>query len=84
MIVLHVSSHDNQLWLWGEVPAEERDRVRKPGKDQLGTLLPYDAGRERLLAALHEGGLASTTDKQSTTPQVIWLPTVDSHPFASC
>lgn len=83
MIVLHASSHDSLLWLWGEVPAEERAHVHKPGKARLGALFPYDAGKERLLAALQEGGLASVTDKQSTTPQVIWLPTVDSHPFAS-
>jgi len=54
MIVLHASSHDNQLWLWGEVPAEERDRVRKPGKDQPGAVLPYDAGKEKLFASLRE------------------------------
>jgi SNF2 family DNA or RNA helicase len=83
MIVLHASSHDNQLWLWGEVPVEERGRARKPGKAQLGAVLPYDAGTERLFAALQEGGIASATDKHSTTPQVIWLPTTNSHPFAS-
>jgi hypothetical protein len=83
MIVLHASGHDNQLWLWGEVPAEERDHVRKPEKGQPGKRLPYDAGRERLFIALQEGGLASVTDKQSPTPRVLWLPTVGSQPFAS-
>ena len=83
MIVLHASNHDSLLWLWGEVPAEERGRVRKSEKGQLGAWLPYDAGREKLLTALQEGGLASATDKRSTTPHVLWLPTVGSQPFAS-
>src|SRR6185503_15143539 len=71
MIVLHAAFRGESLYVWGECrPAESSV---SPGAS------PYDAGPERLPAALKAAGHAPPP----TTTVTAWLPTVKGVPVAS-
>lgn len=90
MMVLHVGVDGGQLLLWGEAPAEpapplpgRRGRTERGRSRTAPPYLPYDAGAERLSAALVEAGVGFRAGKGRTEAVIAWLPTVDSHPVAS-
>src|SRR2546423_25078 len=87
MLVLHGGVLSGQLLVWGETSldsASPEDKLRPrrgPKKDSaFVTSHPYDAGRQRLVAAWAEVGLAAELDAAAA---VAWLPTIDGAPVAS-
>ena len=91
MIIIHAGFLDHQFWLWGEAPAENAPEapVRRGRKASAKSntknqnRLPFDAGGERLRAALGEiisDLKMSTRDAETVT---VWLPAVDGQPLAS-
>lgn len=91
MIILHAGVLDEQFLLWGEIPVEKKAPLDKKGrrKDDPGSTssfskpLPYDAGAEKLSAALKEAGLGLRVSKRLTEAMIAWLPTVDGQPVPS-
>ena len=88
MIVLHTGVVEGQFFLWGEIPAEQKASLNKKGRRKGATSsfskpLPYDAGAEKLSAALKEAGLSLKASKRSTEAMIAWLPTVDGQPVPS-
>src|SRR5215813_6089495 len=83
MIVLHAGVCEHRLVLWGEVPVEGQARARQRSGQKHAKFLPYDAGAERLCAALRDVGFAFIIGKQDGEAYSIWLPTVDDQPVAS-
>lgn len=90
MIVLHAGVEGGQLLLWGETPLEPAPpRPGRCGHAKRGRLrtapplLPYDAGAERLLAALGEAGIGFKANRGRTETVIVWLPTVDGTPVPS-
>ena len=89
MIIFHAGIRDDNFLLWGEVPAEEaealpvRRRGRKPTAARSVSVLPFDAGAERLTASL-AGALANwPLNRESVGAAVAWLPTIQGCPLAS-
>lgn len=91
MIVLHAGVLEGQFFLWGEIPLEQKAPLDKKArrKDAHGSTssfskpLPYDAGAEKLSAALKEAGLGLKVSKRFTEAMIAWLPTVDRQPVPS-
>lgn len=91
MIIIHAGFLDYQLWLWGEAPAETAPeaparRGRKTSaksKPKNQNRLPFDAGDERLLAALNEVVSGLKMNKSDVETATVWLPTADGQPVAS-
>lgn len=91
MIIIHAGFLDYQLWLWGEAPAEIAPeapvrRGRKPAaksKPKNQNRLPFDAGDERLLAALNEVFSDLKMSGSDVETATVWLPAVDGQPVAS-
>src|SRR5947207_3588064 len=93
MSVLHDGVYDDQLLLRYETSAgpqalAPKRNGRKSTKNSHTPgihpqPLPYDAGSERLVAALQEAGLGSTADRKHTQTVIAWLPTIDNQPIAS-
>ncbi len=91
MIIIHAGFLDYQLWLWGEAPAETSPeaparRGRKTSaksKPKNQNRLPFDAGDERLLAALNEVVSGLKMNKSDVETATVWLPTADGQPVAS-
>src|SRR5262245_44242817 len=71
MIVLHAALRGEALQVWGECRPAERPLPEETS--------PYDAGPERLTAALRAAGLAPPVPARV----VAWLPTVKGAPVAS-
>src|SRR4029450_3784997 len=71
VIVLHAAFRGEALDVWGEC---------RPGEDPVPERTsPYDAGPDRLAAALKAAGLAPPSTKTVSA----WLPTVKGAPVAS-
>src|SRR4051812_48541963 len=91
MIVLHASSLEGSLLLWGEMPRESepapasrRGRAGRATKVlPRGEPLPYDAGAKRLSEAVQEAVPGLTVRPKSAEDWVAWLPTVAGSPVAS-
>jgi SNF2 family DNA or RNA helicase len=91
MIVLHAGVLEGQFFLWGETPVEQKPPLDKKSrrKDDSGSAssfskpLPYNAGTEKLSAALKEAGLSFKESKKFTETMIAWLPTVDKQPVPS-
>ena len=92
MIILHAGVLDRKLLLWAETNIKEPDTitVKKPRqksnprtRSAIPSPLEYDAGAERLLAALEEIGLDRKIHRKTLRPMTIWLPTVDNQPVPS-
>src|SRR4030042_4810184 len=92
MIILHAGVLDGKLLLWAETNIKEPDTiaVKKPRHKSnprtrlaIPPPLEYDAGAEKLLAALEEIGLDRKIHKKSFQPMTIWFPTVDNQPVPS-
>ena len=74
MIVLHAGLVEGQFLLWGEIPVEQKPPLNKKGRHKgdsgptssFPIPLPYDAGAEKLSAALEETELGLTVNKKST------------------
>ncbi|MDP3039961.1 MAG: hypothetical protein Q8O18_08835, partial [Deltaproteobacteria bacterium] len=66
MIVLHLSVHNEKLFLWGEVPLNPENPPERKPKRAKGLKavppsfhpFPYDAGAEGLISALKEAGFS--------------------------
>ena len=86
MVVLHASCLRREFLLWGEAAQANpqvgiaRRRGRKPKGPQP---YPYDAGADRLTAALHEVGAGILADAKARRTTVAWLPTCGGVPVAS-
>ena len=91
MIIFHAGVLEGQFFLWGETPAESasrppksRKRTKKDGSEAVPpSLLLYDAGVERLCAALKEAGFNFIASKKTTQAVIAWLPTADGKPLPS-
>ena len=91
MILFHAGVHKGQVLLWGEAAAQSSEEQDQPIKRRRGRTAsksgsqpyPYDAGAERLSAALLEAGIDFTLDKEQTRTMTAWLPTVGNQPIAS-
>ncbi|MGE0132514.1 MAG: DEAD/DEAH box helicase [Blastocatellales bacterium] len=91
MIIIHAGFLDYQLWLWGEAPAEiapeapvrrgRKTSAKSKSKNQ--NRLPFDAGAERLLAALNGVFSGLKMSKSDVETATAWLPAVDGLPVAS-
>lgn len=89
MIILHATFFNNQLHLWGEASIGElpdgrgmKRQAASAAKAKAGSFV-YDAGPDRLIAALDEivsGTKISVSDLEKAT---IWLPAVNGQPCAS-
>ena len=91
MIVLHFGIHKGELFLWGEVPLTP-ETPPEGRRKRAGSLRatpsscrpsPYDAGIERLISAMKEGGFSFRFNKRSTREMIAWFPTWDDKPAAS-
>ena len=87
MIVLHAGAVDDRLLLWGEKPAETESGIAgRRGREanvRQADRLPYDAGRDTLLAVLAEVGVSFKPSKKQLGTWTIWLPTAGKTPIAS-
>jgi len=91
MIILHAGVLERQFFIWGEIPLEQKaplyKKVRRKdapkATSSLPKPLPYDAGREKLSAALKETGLSLKVSKRFAEAMIAWLPTVDNKPIPS-
>jgi hypothetical protein len=88
MIIFHAGVRDDDFLLWGEVPAEAealpvKRRGRKPTAARRVSTLPFDAGAERLRAALAEALAMLPPDPKAAGTAVAWLPTIQGRPLAS-
>src|SRR5215813_1056111 len=91
MMIIHAGFLDYQLWLWGETPAEIAPetpvrRGRKASAKSKPTnenRLPFDAGAERLLAALNEVVSGLKMNKSDVETAIVWAPAIDGQPVAS-
>lgn len=81
MIVLHAGFQQGRLLLWGEAPAQPK-APRRRGRSHPPSL-PYDAGAERLSAALTQAGVGLAMGKKHIEHVIAWLPTVGDQPLAS-
>jgi superfamily II DNA or RNA helicase len=85
MIILHAAEDGGRLLLWGEAPAGDTPAPTPagPSEGQPATRpLPFDAGSERLSAAVREvlPGWAAPRGKSTA---FAWLPTIDGRPVPS-
>ncbi|MCK4660980.1 MAG: DEAD/DEAH box helicase [Phycisphaerae bacterium] len=90
MIVLHAGFSGSQLLLWGETPetpeADDAGTAKQPTqtrKEAQPKPLPYDAGADRLTAALKEAGAEFKVTRRNFETTIAWLPTVANQPVAS-
>jgi SNF2 family DNA or RNA helicase len=88
MIIFHAGIRDDDFLLWGEVPAEAeafpvKRRGRKPTAARRVSALPFDAGAERLTAALAEALAVLPLNRESAGTAVAWLPTIQGRALAS-
>jgi SNF2 family DNA or RNA helicase len=91
MLVLHASSEDGQLLLWGETPATApaSSTKRRARKNQTSSstpveqFSPFDPGKEPLAAAVREIVPDFRADRATVEPRLAWLPTVKAQPLAS-
>ena len=91
MIVLHAGALEGQMILWGETPLELQsppDRSHRRKQKKSGTLsaaefLPYDAGKDRLRAALQEAGVGFPVSRKSFEVLTAWLPAKNHVPIPS-
>ncbi len=87
MIVLHAGVEGGAFLLWGEVPLDREgtppERKGRRGSAQTSPPLPYDAGADRLVEALGEGGLGSIPKGERPEAVTVWLPTINGTPVAS-
>lgn len=83
MIIFHAAYRDQQVWLWGEAPVEAVPAKRRRRTVSKAEVTPFDAGVERLLAALGEVFTGVKLNRSDTKEATVWLPTVDGQPIAS-
>ncbi len=91
MIVLHAGIVEEKFFLWGETPEEvdpqtiKRPRGKSHSRDDRSFPKPlcYNAGVEKLSAALREIPFDLKVSKNSIEPLVVWLPTVEGNPVPS-
>ena len=87
MIVLHAGFWERYLFLWGESPAEEKTSRGSPRRqkrnDTLVKPLRYNAGREKVLAALAESDMRFRSTAKHSDKVIVWLPTKGGNPIAS-
>ncbi|MDH4268247.1 MAG: hypothetical protein OEW45_21690, partial [Deltaproteobacteria bacterium] len=91
MIVLHLSAHNEKLFLWGEAPLPSENPPERKPKRAKGLKavspsfqpFPYDAGAKGLISALKESGFSFRFPKGSTQVMLAWLPTGDNKPSTS-
>jgi SNF2 family DNA or RNA helicase len=91
MIILHAGIVEGKFFLWGEAP-EELDSlvIEGPrGKNHSRNVRPfpkplrYNAGIERLSAALRAIAFDLKFSKNSIEPLAVWLPTIEDQPVPS-
>jgi SNF2 family DNA or RNA helicase len=84
MILLHASLDGGQLLVWGETPAETRKRPgRKLPRSAAASPFPFDAGADRLAAALALVAPDGRRALEKEAPAFVWLPTQDGRPVPS-
>ncbi|MFN0085137.1 MAG: DEAD/DEAH box helicase [Blastocatellia bacterium] len=89
MIILHAGFFDDQIHLWGEAPigeAPESESEKRRAASRAKTkskLYRYDAGAERLIAALGEIVPGAAIDASDLEARTVWLPTVEGLACAS-
>ncbi|MFZ2087908.1 MAG: SNF2 helicase-associated domain-containing protein, partial [Desulfobaccales bacterium] len=87
MIILHAAFYENQLFVWGEIPAPADLHLHRERKGKLKAakppLFPYDAGKEKLAEALQEAGLSPFLRNLASQTVMAWLPTRKNRPLAS-
>jgi SNF2 family DNA or RNA helicase len=82
--VLHASLDGRGLWFWAEgrsEPGTAPQSERGKRKRNVPPSSPYDAGSDRLMAAL--GASAVAPAKLRVQTAVLWLPSVNTQPVAS-
>jgi SNF2 Helicase protein len=83
MLVLHAGVCEQQLYVWGEIPALEQGRSARRGKSATPhRVLPYNAGVDQLSTALASAGITLPV-KPGAESLCLWLPTVQDTPLAS-
>ncbi|MBI4642858.1 MAG: DEAD/DEAH box helicase [Deltaproteobacteria bacterium] len=87
MLILHAGFFANRLFLWGETPATQSPRshgVRR-GRPKAASPppFPYDAGKDNLLGAIKEAGLACPDSAHNWQTAIAWLPTQKNQPWVS-
>jgi len=85
MLIIHGPYCERKLLVWGEAAPEQPVAAVKPRRGRKPKVtpvlpLPYDAGGERLLAAIRDS-LAS--DVPEPVPAYAWMPTVAGQPIPS-
>ncbi len=91
MIVLHAGILEKDFLLWGETPlgpeAPGKQKKTRTGVSKVARKLskpyPYDAGVERLFAALREAAFGFKVNNKAVKRVVIWLPTAENKPIPS-
>ncbi len=87
MLILHAAFYEDRLFVWGECPgpAEPPPRQVSQGRKKAANLqpFPYDAGQEKVSAALKEAGLGHLLKDMAGQTAVAWLPSRRNHPLAS-
>ena len=91
MIIIHAGFLGYQLWVWGETLAETAPEplVRRghkalaKSKPDNQNRWPFDAGGERLLAALNEVVSELKMSKSDVETAIVWAPAIDGQPVAS-
>jgi SNF2 family DNA or RNA helicase len=91
MIVLHASAEGGQLLLWGETPANgDALPGKRRGRKARGSAAvsqvqasPFDAGAERLGAAVTEAVAGLASGRGAFETATAWLPTLAGRPVAS-
>ena len=81
MLILHAGIAENGLLLWGEAPPPEGAAARH-GEAAPNQASPYDAGAERLRAALRQMNQPEPTGGRPGAA-VVWLPTAGGRPLPS-
>jgi hypothetical protein len=79
MLVLHAAVFAGDCVLWGEVP---RDGA-KPLAGTVARVSPFDAGGERLVAAVRAAGVDTRGCEHSVQELVAWMPSTRSAPVPS-
>jgi hypothetical protein len=87
MLILHAGFFTNRLLLWGETPESQNpftNHVRRGRpKTAIPSPLPYDAGRDNLLQAIKEAGLAVPDRAHHCLTAIARLPTEKNKPQVS-
>ena len=88
MLVLHAGLSTGGLVVWGESPTTEGDAGSKQKSKASSprnkiTFLPFDPGRERLVAALSNILPGFRSPLRKSEARLLWLPTVANVPVAS-